>query len=731
MFKQLKNIPAILDNFLNYLKLQSKKELFFNLLLTGIIAGSILGFFNFCERVSNYGEGLSLLNKIIYAIFSTGLIAISGFLIALIIAVILISSIFINLKVLKIAHEEDRILPHLLVIINSMIVALIINISLVRFIIDPMNLSILTDSNILNVLRYCTDNLIYCQIVIFIIIAILITLSNYSLLVIGSIIANRKHFLIVISLISLALSIVVYHLTQVLYINQLFTNFKVTVLISISAISTFLFLFASIFCITYYLKNNYNKDIYKNKKLIYLIITFLVLFCFSIYGFNKSQAVRAFVYRYESFNKLVLCLPMFFTNGPTNYVLIPSNPGEKLKTKKISLTQESVNRRPNIFLIIVDSVNYKILVEEMKKDSDQFRIFSKESFCFENAYSQTTYTVGAISSLLSSKFFASKSDINYTTLPEILSQNGYETYCINYLNLFIDETVVKGKNYKSLFTKGFTIAQKVTLKDDTIKAKDDMVITKYFKDFLDSYNKEKPLFVYLHYMQLHLIPSSEVFNNIFSSKHFHKVYKESYDFENENLKLTFENIKKNDLYDNSIIILTADHGEELKEHGNYFHLYSLYQELTHIPLFIKMPKQKQSYKVQTSVSSLDIMPTLLNYIGYDYKTHNLNGRSILPLLENKKIKSEPIFSTVYMFKMPTLLLYKLYNIDNNDNKTVFEVSMIDANSKFKFIYNLYFNYMELYNLNDDPLEKNNLIDEQQQIADKMLQKIQDTLFLKI
>jgi arylsulfatase A-like enzyme len=85
------------------------------------------------------------------------------------------------------------------------------------------------------------------------------------------------------------------------------------------------------------------------------------------------------------------------------------------------------------------------------------------------------------------------------------------------------------------------------------------------------------------------------------------------------------------LYDDSLIIVTADHGEELFDHGGFSHGYSLHRELVHVPLYVKLPGQTAAAAVGTRVSLVDVMPTVLDVLGLPAPAAT-DGLSLRPLL---------------------------------------------------------------------------------------------------
>ncbi len=89
-------------------------------------------------------------------------------------------------------------------------------------------------------------------------------------------------------------------------------------------------------------------------------------------------------------------------------------------------------------------------------------------------------------------------------------------------------------------------------------------------------------------------------------------------------------LKEQDRYDNSIIILTGDHGEEFQENGGWFHCSSLKKPQTEVPIMIKWPDWVENQPTQQQVTHLDVMPSVLDALGLDEKYfENLAGHSVL------------------------------------------------------------------------------------------------------
>jgi arylsulfatase A-like enzyme len=111
----------------------------------------------------------------------------------------------------------------------------------------------------------------------------------------------------------------------------------------------------------------------------------------------------------------------------------------------------------------------------------------------------------------------------------------------------------------------------------------------------------------------------------------------------------FEMLKAMDLFDNSLIIITADHGEEFQEHGYMIHSNPYYyEEIMHVPLIIKLPKTggdlkngKEGKIVNGLVESIDIMPFILDFLGI--KKSKMQGRSFKGVTGEDEEGKEVVF----------------------------------------------------------------------------------------
>ncbi|MBN1274027.1 MAG: sulfatase-like hydrolase/transferase [Candidatus Aminicenantes bacterium] len=103
----------------------------------------------------------------------------------------------------------------------------------------------------------------------------------------------------------------------------------------------------------------------------------------------------------------------------------------------------------------------------------------------------------------------------------------------------------------------------------------------------------------------------------------------------------FNFMKKAGLYDSTLIIFTADHGESLGEHEEQTHGILAYNSTLWIPLIIHCPGLKP-LEIEQNVCHADIFPTVCGILGINPPSF-LEGASLLPALRGKKLKDRTIY----------------------------------------------------------------------------------------
>jgi arylsulfatase A-like enzyme len=171
----------------------------------------------------------------------------------------------------------------------------------------------------------------------------------------------------------------------------------------------------------------------------------------------------------------------------------------------------------------------------------------------------------------------------------------------------------------------------------------------------------------------------------------------------ESLGEIVKTLQNMDLLDNTLIIFTSDNGYFYGEHGLTIERRYPYEEAIKVPLIIRKPKtenaQTSSTIADTLVASIDLAPTILEYANIDIPV-SMQGQSLHSVLEGgDKPAREAVFIEHFAHENPFIWTA------NIDYKAL-------ISQQYKLIkWNRYDNEYEMYNLEEDPGEINNLADE--------------------
>jgi arylsulfatase A-like enzyme len=174
-------------------------------------------------------------------------------------------------------------------------------------------------------------------------------------------------------------------------------------------------------------------------------------------------------------------------------------------------------------------------------------------------------------------------------------------------------------------------------------------------------------------------------------------YHEEIAFTDDHIGRVLDELRVQGLYDRTIILVVADHGEELMDHGWIGHTRTLYEELLHVPMILRVGNAVQPRRLEMPVSLLDVMPTLRALAG-DRGEDRTQGISLVPYLFGglEPDRQRSLFAEVsFRFSRPP-----------DDTKTTFKTSLLADG--YKTIHDLPTDSWEIYDLAADPEEKNNL-----------------------
>ncbi len=338
----------------------------------------------------------------------------------------------------------------------------------------------------------------------------------------------------------------------------------------------------------------------------------------------------------------------------------------------------------SVLLITVDALR----ADMMGTYSPQSRLtpnldrWAEKSTVFERSYCQSPHSSYSIAALLTGEPVRSLAALKHPmpmTLADLMNEKGYSTsaYCTD------------GVFYTGRGRLGVYRQNRFGFRDFDPNGYDGGRLTRLAKEELKRLQGAgNPFFLWVHYFDLHEpYRRHEEFD--FGPAPLDR-YKSEIAYTERYIADLIS--KADSLEKEVIVVLTADHGEEFGEHGGFYHGSSLYDEQVRVPLIINIPGVDPRM-VRAPVSLVDLAPTLLDVLGVDIP-HNLEGRSLVPYIAGKDPPPRPVFAEVSTKRMVLFEGVKL--IKDTWRKT-----------------------MELYDLEQDPMERRNLVESRPEQAAKL------------
>ncbi len=293
------------------------------------------------------------------------------------------------------------------------------------------------------------------------------------------------------------------------------------------------------------------------------------------------------------------------------------------------------------------------------------------------------------------------------TLAEILKQNSYNTaaaigsfpltsqFGINQGFDFFNEHITQ--DFEDIFGER-TIPKDRLFFDERKAAQVNDAILPWLND-----NADSPFFIWMHYFDPHHPHEPPApYNQSF----IHDLYLGEIAYADESLGNVISELKRLNKYDDTLIVFTSDHGEGLDQHNESTHSLLIYNSTLHVPLIIKYPKQVYANtRISNWVGLVDIFPTILNQLNIEIPD-DIQGQ-VLPINNTAE---------------PTRLIYA-ETLSPRFSRNWGEQRGLIKNG-IKYIHGP---QKELYNIDNDPNEINNLINSKPVLAQSMHDDLQDYL----
>ncbi len=378
---------------------------------------------------------------------------------------------------------------------------------------------------------------------------------------------------------------------------------------------------------------------------------------------------------------------------------------------------------PNVILIVVDTLRADHLscYGYNRNTTPVIDELSEQSVLFRNAISSAPWTTPSVVTAFTSQYPAAVGieaepivlGNEFLTLAEILKGGNYDTKGI-VSHILVSSTLG--------FDQGFNSYDEENARgEDHISSPS---ITEKAISYIERRGNDK-FFLFLHYFDPHhsyiLHENYDYYPDydgaLYSGQNVEELRKKAPDmaaddiefvkalydseiaFTDGHIGVLFNKLKDLGLYDDTLIVVTADHGEEFLERGDYWigHARKLYQEQIHVPLIIKPAGESKQEIMEEYVSLMDLMPTIVDRADLTIPASYRHEGETLRLDAGHQPRDSVIVSETKSFSdLQSLIL-----------------------NGWKLIYDAETDSRELYDLRKDPAEFGNVAMENQELLTEM------------
>ncbi|MFO7626409.1 MAG: sulfatase [Candidatus Fermentibacteraceae bacterium] len=294
--------------------------------------------------------------------------------------------------------------------------------------------------------------------------------------------------------------------------------------------------------------------------------------------------------------------------------------------------------RPNIIVIVIDSLRARNLscYGYERKTTPAIDSLAATGTLWANCMAQSSWTLPSMTSIFTglterSHGAGKRDNLEYMLHPDapflanLMRDGQYRTY--GHFNVaYLDDVHGFDRGFDS-----FRCEMGLPVRADAV--------TGAFMGWLDSTGTDEPFFAVLHLFDPHMpYNPPEPYNTMFgplaadfqtkwsvtpdgvvldpeNRQHYIDLYDGETAFADNELSVLFAHLRSTGAAENTIILVTADHGEEFNEHGSLFHGHSFFQEVIHVPLIITGPGIPAGVVDSTWVGHFDVAPTILGLSG--------------------------------------------------------------------------------------------------------------------
>lgn len=384
----------------------------------------------------------------------------------------------------------------------------------------------------------------------------------------------------------------------------------------------------------------------------------------------------------------------------------------------------------NVIVVLVDTLraDHLSLYGYGRDTSPRLEALAERGVVFEQARSQAGCTFPSVNSLFTSRypqlFQQTTKEYGWAipeyvpTFAEMLKANGYRTAAVS--SSPIVRVNPSKRNPDGGYGAGFDQF------DDSCEWKSADCINEAAFGILDGLESE-PFLLYLHYFEPHgpYNPPAR-HERRFAAQTYDKpwvadgtlypllgmlyddgpeveftdgdlaqtigLYDDEIAYFDDQFALLVERLESDGLLDRTLVAFVADHGEELYDRGYMGHCYDFtWDSSVRTPFVLWIPGLEKGWRTDALAQNLDLVPTLLDYLGIEALEYDLHGKSLRPLLED----GNPVHRYVFGIQR-----YARWVTDG----------------RYKLSYNIWTEETVLYDLSEDPTEQTDVAEQRPEVV---------------
>jgi len=419
-----------------------------------------------------------------------------------------------------------------------------------------------------------------------------------------------------------------------------------------------------------------------------------------------------------------------------------------------------MRKGPNVLLIVMDAVRARNLgcYGYSKPTSPNIDNLAGKGILFKDAYSCVNVTDASLTTIFSGRYPLSHGILGHGHrvkkeniqklgtcgihfLPQILRARGFNTLAVDWLGRWHR----KGYDYYSGFIRytkpigfpllkvdrGFILlSRRYAWLKKSSSIDDAQLVTARASNLISKY-RNRNFLLFVHYWDTHspYAPPINFYKDIGDQDEGRVIrgivnpmswkrrewrtqeqiarYDAAIRYVDHEIGKLVEHLETEGILDQTLIILTADHGESFTEHGLVFTHLGLYDVTIHVPLIMRHPIFPRNRRIKGFIQHFDVLPTVLDLLGVKYEDYD--GKSAMSLIHGE---TDQLHSAVYA------------------EEAQFDRKSAIRTNNYKYIHALSRSYRrgpreELYDLRKDPDETRNVAKEKPERAKMLKEKLID------